>query len=154
MDEDFSNLYRTIGLSHITVVSGSNIAAILAVFLILLQKFPVWLKVGLSILGLVVYVLVVGMDPPVLRALVMGSLSLLALTYGERVDSLRILAFTAAVLVAFSPLSLVYDAGFQLSFLATLGILVSIRLFKRKHVLLQALGVSICAGIWTLPISI
>lgn len=47
-----------------------------------------------------------------------------------------------------------YDAGFQLSFLATLGILVSIRLFQHHHIVLQACGVSVFAGIWTLPISI
>jgi predicted membrane metal-binding protein len=45
MDEDFSTLYRKIGLSHITVVSGSNIAAILAVFCILFQKFSTSLRV-------------------------------------------------------------------------------------------------------------
>jgi predicted membrane metal-binding protein len=38
MDEDFSDLYRKIGLSHITVVSGSNIAAVLAILCILFQK--------------------------------------------------------------------------------------------------------------------
>jgi competence protein ComEC len=77
-------------------------------------------------------VVLVGTDPPVLRALIMGSISLFALTYGERADSLRILVFTAVILVALSPLSLMYDAGFQLSFLATVGILVSIRLFKKN----------------------
>jgi competence protein ComEC len=84
----------------------------------------------------------------------MGSISLVALAYGDRVDSFRILLFTAVVLTLLSPLSLIYDAGFQLSFLATLGILVSIRVFKKRGILLQALGVSIFAGIWTLPISI
>lgn len=85
------------------------------------------------------YVLMVGTDPPVLRALFMGSISLLALTYGERVDALRILLCTAIVLVIISPLSLIYDAGFQLSFLATLGILVSLRLFKKRSVIIQAI---------------
>ena len=100
------------------------------------------------------YTALVGTDPPVLRALVMGSISMVALAYGERADSLRILAFTAVILVGFSPLSLVYDAGFQLSFLATLGILVSVRVLKKRSVPVQAVGVSIFAGIWTLPISI
>lgn len=98
--------------------------------------------------------MLVGTDPPVLRALVMGSVSMVALTYGERADSFRILVFTAVFLVAFSPLSLVYDAGFQLSFLATVGILVSVRLLKNRSVAERAAGVSIFAGIWTLPISI
>lgn len=98
--------------------------------------------------------LLVGTDPPVLRALIMGSISLLALSYGERVDALRILVVTALLLIFLSPLSLVYDAGFQLSFLATLGILVSIRLFKKRNVAIQAIGVSIFAGLWTLPVSI
>lgn len=85
------------------------------------------------------YVLMVGTDPPVLRALFMGSISLLALTYGERVDTLRVLLCTAVILVIASPLSLVYDAGFQLSFLATLGILVSLHLFKKRGVMIQAI---------------
>lgn len=99
MDEDFSNLYRTIGLSHITVVSGSNIAAILAVLLLLTYRLPKLFRVGFSLVGILAYVFLVGLDPPVLRALVMGSLSLFVLTYGERADSLRILLFTAVVLV-------------------------------------------------------
>ncbi len=154
MDEDFSNLYRSIWLSHITVVSGSNIAAVLAILGLLLAKLSQYLKIIISLLWVGVYVLLVGVDPPGLRALVMGSISLVALAYGDRVDSFRILLFTAVVLTLLSPLSLIYDAGFQLSFLATLGILVSIRVFKKRGILLQALGVSIFAGIWTLPISI
>lgn len=84
----------------------------------------------------------------------MGSISLFALAYGKQADSLRILLFAAVILVALSPLSLVYDSGFQLSFLATIGILVSVRLFKGRNIFIQAVGVSIFAGIWTLPISI
>lgn len=154
MDEDFTNLYRSIWLSHITVVSGSNIAAVLAILGLLLAKLSQYLKIIISLIWVGIYVLLVGVDPPVLRALVMGSISLVALAYGDRVDSFRILLFTAVVLTLSSPLSLIYDAGFQLSFLATLGILVSIRAFRKKGILLQALGVSIFAGIWTLPISI
>ncbi len=154
MDEDFSNLYRKIGLSHITVVSGSNIAAILAILAIFFQKFSTSIRVILSLCWIWCYVILVGTDPPVLRALVMGSISLFALAYGKQADSLRILLFAAVILVALSPLSLVYDSGFQLSFLATIGILVSVRLFKGRNIFIQAVGVSIFAGIWTLPISI
>lgn len=50
MDEDFTNLYRSIGLSHITVVSGSNIAAVLAIFCILLRKVTLHFRVILSLL--------------------------------------------------------------------------------------------------------
>lgn len=50
MDEDFSTLYRKIGLSHITVVSGSNIAAILAVFCILFKKLSTFARVVICLL--------------------------------------------------------------------------------------------------------
>jgi competence protein ComEC len=100
------------------------------------------------------YVSLVGGDVPVLRAAIMGIIGAIALHGSKRIDTLRVLLFAAIVLLIFSPYSLVYDAGFQLSFLATLGILVGIRATKRADWFLQATVLSIFAALWTIPVSI
>ncbi len=154
IDDWFRWLYRDIGLSHITVVSGSNIAFVLSICGYIYRWVPKRWRLILSIGTVVSYVSLVGGDVPVLRAAIMGIIGAIALHGSKRIDTLRVLLFAAIVLLIFSPYSLVYDAGFQLSFLATLGILVGIRATKRADWFLQATVLSIFAALWTIPVSI
>jgi competence protein ComEC len=79
-----------------------------------------YLAAGLSAMGILVYTLPVGAGASVMRAAIMGGLSLFAVQIGRRQEGLNSLAFSAAVLSLISP-GLPWDMGFQLSFLATLG---------------------------------
>lgn len=154
MDSEFNSIYRWIGLSHITVVSGSNISAILAILILCLKRIQKLLMIFLTIWALWIYVVFVWAEPPVVRAFITGSVTMIALTYGNKIHSLRVLLFTGCVLTAVSPFSLLYDPGFELSFLATLGILTSVRLLQKYHIVWQAIWVSVFAWIWTLPVTI
>ena len=114
--------YQASGTAHILVISGFNISILAALFLRFFRRvLPFgWDALG-ALLAISFYTLMVGAQPPVMRAAVMGCLGLPAYLFGRRLLGLHILAFTAAIMLLFSP-ALIADASFQLSFLATLGI--------------------------------
>ena len=125
--EDFQNS----GTAHIVAISGFNIALVSG---LLVRLFGRWfgrrrgaLAAGI---GIGLYALLVGADAPVVRAALMGGLSLLAAEVGRRQHGLNSLAFVAALMAAINP-NLLWDAGFQLSFTATLGLVLYAERFSQ-----------------------
>ena len=116
--------YQASGTAHILIISGFNIAILSA---IITRFFRRLLPYGWDALAatatIIVYTLLVGAEPPVVRAAIMGIIALPAYLLGRRSIHLNVLAFTAAIMLFFTP-SLLQDVSFQLSFLATLGIMV------------------------------
>jgi competence protein ComEC len=116
--------YQASGTSHVLVISGFNIAIIAALVSRLFRRiFPYGWDALASLIAIGFYTVLVGAQPPVVRAAIMGVMALPAYLLGRRLIGLNGLAFTAALMVFFSP-SLLQDVSFQLSFLATLGIMV------------------------------
>jgi competence protein ComEC len=116
--------YQASGTSHILVISGFNIAIIAALISRLFRRiFPFGWDALASVIAIVFYTVLVGAQPPVVRAAIMGVIALPAYLLGRRLIGIHVLAFTAAIMVFFTP-SLPLDVSFQLSFLATLGIMV------------------------------
>lgn len=116
--------FNLTGTSHIIVISGSNIAVVAGVLLLLGQRL--WGKrwaPPLTIAGIIVYTLLVGADPAVTRAALMGGLWVLALWVGRPNMALNALFFSALIMSLLNPL-IVWDVGFQLSFAATLGLII------------------------------
>lgn len=119
--------FRTVGLSHIVAVSGYNIS-VLAGGLFLLGIALGWYRkqaVWLTLLGIVLFVYLVGAPASAVRAALMAGTALLALLAARPADGLSLLALAAAIMLALNPLLLRYDIGFQLSFMATFAILIS-----------------------------
>lgn len=116
--------FNLTGTSHIIVISGSNISLIAGLFLLLGIKL-----VGkryappLAIAGILVYTFLVGADAAVSRAAAMGIIWVLAIWSGRPGLALNSLFASALVLTLINPLIL-WDVGFQLSFMATLGLIV------------------------------
>lgn len=109
---------------NIVAISGFNIAIIAGALSKLARRvFSVSTATFVVIGGLVIYTLLVGANASVVRAAIMGSLSLLALYYHRQNDALYALAIAALAMCAINPYTL-YDLGFQLSFLATLGLVL------------------------------
>lgn len=123
--------FNLTGTSHIIVISGSNIAVIAGLFLLLGQKL-VGKRVAppLAIAGIIIYTLLVGADAAVSRAAVMGAVWVLAIWLGRPGLALNSLFASALVLTAINPLTL-EDAGFQLSFMATLGLIILVPPLER-----------------------
>mgnify|MGYP001071938093 FL=1 len=116
--------FRLTGTSHIIAISGFNITLVAGLFALLFSRL--WGRRRGAIaaaLGIGLYVLLVGASAAVLRAAIFGWLTLFARQVGRRQTGLNSLVFTAALLAAFNPFTL-WDAGFQLSFAATLGLML------------------------------
>lgn len=112
------------GLSHIVVVSGENITVLTVFFLFLFRMFPIWLR-AILVGGIVfLFMSIVGPQPSVLRAGIMGFLSLFFLLTEMTPKKGIFLVIVALGFVLYNPLLLVYDISFQLSFLSVFGMLV------------------------------
>jgi len=109
--------------SHLVVVSGSNVVLVAGyatfAFAWLLGRRAALL---LSIVAVLAYAMLVGLDPPVARATIMGILLVVARFAGRRTDGLTAILLAASAMVAWSP-AIVRDVSFQLSFAATAGII-------------------------------
>ena len=121
-DEALSAAMKTSGLSHLTAVSGSNIALLAAIALALLRLFQIPRAPStLLMIGAVwLFTWFVGPDPSVLRASLMGSIAVLSLLAGRGQASLGILSLSATILLLIDP-GLGAEPAFALSVLATLG---------------------------------
>jgi len=147
--------FRASGLSHLLVVSGQNVAFVLA----LLGPFLGRLRLGGRLAGglavLVLFGILTRWEPSVLRAVSMAGLTLLSAAVGRPASSLRILALAVTGLVLLDPL-LVHSLGFLLSVGACTGIaLFSTRLAARlpgPRPVASALGVTLAAQLGVLPI--
>ena len=128
------SLYRDFnatGTSHIIVISGFNIAIVTGLILALLAPLLGRRRAALvAIVGVALYVLFVGADAAVLRAGIMGGVYASSLIVRRRPHVLNTLFFAGMVMLALSPLTL-WDVGFQLSFLATLGLILIAPLLQR-----------------------
>ncbi len=124
-DKDTTANFSRVGITHIIAVSGANVSIVvmaLSGLLILIGFYRQ--RAFYGILGfLVLFVIFTGASASVIRAAIMGSLVLIEKHIGRPGSGGRVLAVTAAVMVAFNPYVILFDAGFQLSFLATAGIM-------------------------------
>lgn len=134
------------GLSHIAAISGLHIAVLGVGLAYLLIYAGLWrrqaLLVALAVLGF--YILMIGAPASAVRAGIMAAVVVLAELVGRPRSPWRPLLLAAAVMVAFNPLVLRYDVGFQLSFAAVAGILFLAnpldRLIGRVRLWLRQLG--------------
>lgn len=110
--------------SHIVAISGFNIA-ILASYLSQAGQrlFGRRRAVYFVVTGIAAYTVLVGASASVVRAAIMGSLSVIALHLGRHNDALNALAVSASLMTLHNPFAL-WDVGFQLSFVATLGLIL------------------------------
>ena len=117
--------FRSAGMSHITAVSGWNVALVAGFIATFTGRFSpgrvVTMLAGVSVVW--AYTFVVGMGPSVLRAACMATVFLIARWRGRPGDLLTSIMISTALIVAISP-SIRFDIGFQLSVAATLGIIL------------------------------
>ena len=118
---DMIERFRASGLSHLTAVSGQNVAFVLESFgplLVRLRPWPRWL---LTLAVIAWFVVITRFEPSILRAGVMAGLTATAFMTGRERSTLRILAATVTALLLVDPL-LAWSVGFWLSVGATTGV--------------------------------
>jgi len=166
--ESLQQNFNKTGLTHIVAISGFNISIIsiaLMFFLIyigLYRKQAFWI----TILGIFLFVVFVGSSASVVRAGVMGSLVLLANYIGRPSKVFNVIILTLVLMLIINPLSLLYDVGFQLSFVAVLGLIylspiieekMSVYIHRTMHrhfleLVIKLLSATLSAIIITLPL--
>jgi len=116
--------FKNTGTAHIIAISGFNIAIIAGVFFSVFKNLTDE-RIGalIAIVGVFMYAFLVGGDAAVMRAAFMGSISLLARQLGRRNAGMNALLVVALIMALINPLVL-WDVGFQLSFFATLGLIL------------------------------
>jgi len=125
MTQDFRNKLNSAGLSHLTAISGMNVIILSGVLMSFLLFLGFWRSQAFyfSVIFVWLYVVMVGLPSSGVRAAIMGSLFLLAGKLGRQNVSSRTIVLAGAIMLLENPLLLLYDIGFQLSFLASLGII-------------------------------
>jgi len=153
--------FQRAGVTHIIALSGFNIS-ILIVFLesiAIRLLIPKYIRLPVIIGGIIFFTVFVGAGASIVRAAIMGSLVLIG-KYSARITSpLRLMLLTATAMSLLNPFILLYDLGFQLSFLSTFGLLYLTSFFERLFFwipslfsLRESLATTMAATATTLPL--
>lgn len=122
--------FRHAGIIHIVVLSGYNMTLVSEAISSALTFLPFAVRLAGSAIGVVLFGLMAGPSATVVRATLMVLISLLARATGRIYDVKRALWITAVLMVVENPLILLYDPSFQLSFLATFGLIYFSPMFQ------------------------
>jgi competence protein ComEC len=129
--EDIESAFRSSGIIHIVVLSGYNVMLVVTFILFLLSFFfKKRTRIIVGLISIVLFALLVGLSATVVRASIMAGLLLWADYLGRTYDLKRALLAAGCVMVFHNPYLLIYDIGFQLSFMATLGLIVVAPIFE------------------------
>lgn len=126
LDEELESAMKTVGMTHLTAVSGANCSLILGALLLAARtvRLPRAPAAAAALAGLALFVLMVGPDASVLRAALMGGIGLVSLSGGRTGRGLSFLSLAVIGLLMADP-ALGTSFSFLLSVLATLGIVVA-----------------------------
>lgn len=161
LSENMRDQFAQTGMTHIVAVSGYNVSIIIAVVMGMLIFVGVHRRYAVlgAMISVVFFVALIGFPASGIRAAIMGVLVLIAASYGRIAHAYGAILLSAALMLAYDPLLLRYDIGFQLSFLATLGIVVIYPLFERYFItkniafgIVEVLLLTLSAQVFVLPI--
>ncbi len=151
----YLNLYlkfQRSGLLHIMVLSGSNIAMLGAMIEAVFGFVSKKIAVTLTICFIITFAISVGFEPPIVRATIMGTISLLAIVFDRKATAIYSLLLTAIISLIFWP-SWITSVSFILSYGATLGIILfGTSSTKNPWWLPNELRLSLAAQLFTTPI--
>jgi competence protein ComEC len=153
---DIKDQFKQVGLAHALAASGFQTSLILGVVLALTRNLSARLQFAIGTTALMIFVGLTGLEPAVLRATLMGIGALAALVMKRKIKPLGSLLLVATLLLVFNPIW-IWNLGFQLSFLATMGLLVTVPPLTKKldwlpTAIAPLIAVPIAAYIWTLPL--
>ena len=162
ISDEWKNKLNIAGVRHITCISGMHIIILAGI----LMGLGIWLGLWRSqafyfaIILLFLFIIMAGAPASAVRAGIMGGMLLFAQRIGRLRAADRVLVLAAVLMLIHNPLLLRSDVGFQLSFLATMGIIYLLPIFqgwlKWIHIkfLKNILAMTLAAQVFTLPILI
>ncbi len=135
IDNNFRNDLVTTGTIHIIALSGYNVTIVanaLRDFLIQILSVSKNIAAFGGAFGIILFVAMTGFQSSAIRAGIMALIGLFARNKGRTYDAFRALIFAGFIMILWNPKYLVYDISFQLSFLATLGIIFITPILEQK----------------------
>lgn len=165
LSNDVKDTFSAAGVSHILVVSGMHVGFIFLIItwlISIISHHRKWIVVVLGLIVLWSYAFLTGLAPSVVRATFMLSMMLLFRVMGEKYRVKHALCLSATILILINP-NVLFDVGFQLSYLAVCGIVYFYPLFYKRISTLKSrplrwifssIAVTLSAQIFTLPIVI
>ena len=156
LPQDIRDRFIKAGLAHILAASGFHVSLLLALILKATNRFSERSQFLMGLSTLIIYIGLTGLQPSVIRASIMGFGALVGLLLNRKVIPLGSLLLAATILLLFNPLW-IWNLGFQLSFLATFGLIVTAPAITKKLDWLPpniatVVAVPLAASIWTLPL--
>jgi len=165
LDTDTKRIFMNTGAMHMLAVSGMHVGLIVVVLEIFFKAlfFHRWKNTSSTLMIIILwfYAFLTGFSASVTRAVVMFTVLILSRFLKRKYQAINSLCIAAFVILVYNPMS-VFDIGFQLSFLAMVGIftiypfLQNILAFKQTilNTLWQGTAVGLAAQVFTLPLSL
>jgi competence protein ComEC len=152
--------FNRTGLTHILAISGYNITMVISILGVFVKRMPRRARFFITLGGIMVFVVMTGMSASVIRAAIMGVFVITGIYNGRKSAATHCLLWSAALMSLQNPGIILFDMSFQLSFLATLGILLFMSYFEKLSAksgkvmkyLYESLGVTMSAQILTTPL--
>ncbi|MFZ2719917.1 MAG: ComEC/Rec2 family competence protein [Minisyncoccia bacterium] len=132
LGEELSETFRTVGLTHIVVLSGYNIMVVVEALMRGLSRAPQTLRLSLAVFVAFFFAAITGFASASSRAALMATIAIAGKASGRTYLASRALALVAAAMVLWNPYVLVFDPGFQLSIIATAGLIHFSPLFESR----------------------
>lgn len=165
MTKDLKSKLNITGLRHVIAVSGTHVVILSSIVMALLLAAGFWRGQAfyIALIFITIFVVLTGLPASGVRAGIMGGLFLCAQKLGRQSVGSRIIIIACAGMLIINPLLLLYDIGFQLSFLAVMGLIYLDPFFKslikkitkdKAQEMVGIISTTFAAQIFTLPIMI
>lgn len=156
IDEEMMESFRDTGIAHLLSVSGLHVS-LLAVAFSLLFRRNAWVRFFAVALFCALYAAITAFSPPVVRSGIMLMIGLMAFPLRRRLDAVSAVSASFVLILLYNPYAL-WNAGFQLSFVAVLSMVLLAPVFQKPLMRLGStaaglIGASAAVVIGTLPTS-
>lgn len=142
LDADLQNEFKRVGLIHIVVLSGFNVSIVAVVVMALLGFLPPIVRFVIGMFFMTCFCLMVGGGASVMRSLFMNATAIFGRTMQFKYDPLKGLFVAGLIMMVFNPMLLFFDPSFQMSFMATFGLIfLSEKISKRLSYLPEKFGI-------------
>ena len=161
LPDEMQERYKKTGLTHLLVVSGSQVSLLSGILLTIIKKFTRNPRIIFTLVTLanIIFYCLTGGGASVFRAIIMNEIAVLISLMKRRADILHILSVTALIMLLINPLYL-YDLGALLSFLATISLVYGVEPIAKKlpqnwpNFAKSALAMALSPFLWTSPLLI
>lgn len=146
----FYDLFRKAGILHIIVASGFNLSVVVSFLLGITFFIKRRVSLLIALVGMIFYALLTGLEPPILRAMLMAMGALSGEFFGRRYSALVGLFLAAVLMLFYNPLWL-FNLSFQLSFAATAAVIL-VRPLIQKLIVYEHAATTLAVQLFTLPL--